>query len=171
MVPGSVQGQAGRSSEQPGLVKCPCPWLRGWNQMICKVPSNSNHSVTLLIWSFMNQYSFFLATCFPCFHSKHSWILCIFSTCTDTTVSYPLMFYGLSHKDPHEGQNCIAVQCSDSSTEQKSLSVQTWWQSRDLPSSYMWLFRNMKECRGKLHWSTWHIPTTPTAREWPPKCW
>lgn len=59
------------------------------------------------------------------------------------------MFYELSHKDPHEGQNCIAVQCSDWGTEQKSLSVQTWRQSRDLPSTYMWeaseIWKNAQE--------------------------
>ena len=27
--------------------KCPCPWQGGWNEMTCKVPSNSNHPLIL----------------------------------------------------------------------------------------------------------------------------
>jgi len=46
-LPGSVQGQAGRSSEQPGLVEGVLLMAGGWNQVIFKVPSNPNHSKIL----------------------------------------------------------------------------------------------------------------------------
>jgi len=43
-LPGSIQGQVGWGSEQPGLVEG-VPAQGGWNQMIFKVPSNPNHSM------------------------------------------------------------------------------------------------------------------------------
>ena len=45
---GSVQGQVGWSSEQPGLVEdVPAHGRGGWNYMIFKVPSNPHHSMIL----------------------------------------------------------------------------------------------------------------------------
>ena len=33
--------------------RCPCSWQRGWNQMIFKIPSNPNHSMTLWFYDFI----------------------------------------------------------------------------------------------------------------------
>jgi len=47
-LPGSVQGQVGRSSEQPGLAEdVPAHGGGGWNHMIIKVPFNPYHSMIL----------------------------------------------------------------------------------------------------------------------------
>lgn len=59
-IPGSVQGQAGWSSEQPHpALRCPCPW--SWNEMIFKIISNPNHFLTLWwlmfgIWNLLLMY-------------------------------------------------------------------------------------------------------------------
>ncbi|PKU40413.1 rna-directed dna polymerase from mobile element jockey-like [Limosa lapponica baueri] len=47
-IPGSVQGQVGWGFEKPAQSgRCPWSWQGGWNWMIFKVPSNSNHSMIL----------------------------------------------------------------------------------------------------------------------------
>lgn len=38
------------SFEQAPLVRCPCPWQRGWNLVIFKVISNSNHCMVLWLY-------------------------------------------------------------------------------------------------------------------------
>ena len=55
-LPGSVQGQVGWSSEQPGLVEdVPAQGKEGWNRMIFKVPSNPNHSMILWFLEFLQD--------------------------------------------------------------------------------------------------------------------
>ena len=47
-IPGNIQGQVGRDSEQPGLVEgIPALLQGGWARWSLKVPSNPKHSVIL----------------------------------------------------------------------------------------------------------------------------
>ena len=46
-LPGRAQGQVGRGCEQPGLVERVLAHGRGWNWMICEVPSCPNHAMIL----------------------------------------------------------------------------------------------------------------------------
>ena len=46
-LPGSIEGQAGWDCEQPRLEGGVPACSRGWNQVILKVPSNPNHSMTV----------------------------------------------------------------------------------------------------------------------------
>ena len=46
-IPGSVQGQVGQGSEQPGTVEGAPAHGRGWSNRTFKVPSNPNQSRTL----------------------------------------------------------------------------------------------------------------------------
>ena len=45
--PGRVQGQVGRGSEHPALVEGVPAHGEGRNEMLCKVPSDPNHSMIL----------------------------------------------------------------------------------------------------------------------------